>query len=88
MLAEVVSKLYYKVNYKLPKGGLKEELELREVGKSRGKPVYYRSGMPQGLSISPILSILSMELWNTPKGTTMYSDDGIFCGQTMKVFND
>jgi len=37
-----------------------------------------RTGLPQGLSISPILATLVLELVQPPKGLVMYADDGIF----------
>jgi hypothetical protein len=36
-----------------------------------------REGMPQGLSISPLLSTLVIELLKAPKGLVMYADDGL-----------
>jgi len=37
-----------------------------------------RSGLPQGLSISPILATLMIEIIKPPKGLVMYADDGLF----------
>lgn len=36
-----------------------------------------REGLPQGLSVSPLLSTLVLELLKAPKGLVMYADDGI-----------
>jgi len=36
-----------------------------------------REGMPQGLSVSPLLSTLAIELLEPPKGLIMYADDGL-----------
>jgi len=46
------------------------------------KPIMRRTGLPQGLSISPILATLALELLNPPKGLVMYADDGLVMGQT------
>jgi len=42
------------------------------------KPLIVRSGLPQGLSISPILATLMMEIIKPPAGLVMYADDGLF----------
>jgi len=36
-----------------------------------------REGMPQGLSISPLLSTLVIEQLKAPEGLVMYADDGL-----------
>lgn len=36
-----------------------------------------RTGLPQGLSMSPILATLAIELLEPPKGLVMYADDGL-----------
>ena len=41
-----------------------------------------RTGLPQGLSVSPILATLAIELLEPPKGLVMYADDGLVMGQT------
>jgi len=42
------------------------------------KHLIVRSGLPQGLSISPILATLMIEIIKPPKGLVMYADDGLF----------
>jgi len=41
------------------------------------KPMMRRTGLPQGLSMSPILATLAIELLYPPKGLVMYADDGL-----------
>jgi len=59
-----------------------EEEEIKFIGLSnyRGvvKPRLLRKGVPQGLSLSPILATLVLELFKPPEGLNMYADDGIF----------
>jgi len=49
----------------------------REYVKIEGN-VYRKNGMPQGLSISPVLSTLVLENETTPKDIVMYADDGLY----------
>jgi len=44
------------------------------------KRVIIRKGLPQGLSLSPLLCTLAVEQFKPPKGTFMYVDDGVFIG--------
>lgn len=41
------------------------------------KPLIIRTGMPQGLSISPVLATLVLEWLSPPQGLVMYADDGL-----------
>jgi hypothetical protein len=41
-----------------------------------------REGLPQGLSISPLLSTLAIELLKPPTGLIMYADDGVHLSKT------
>ena len=40
-----------------------------------------RLGLPQGLSMSPLLATMVLELINPPSGLTMYADDGLIIGE-------
>jgi len=44
------------------------------------KRVIIRKGLPQGLSLSPLLCTIAVEQFKPPKGTFMYVDDGVFIG--------
>lgn len=68
-----------------------EDAELKIIGwkkTSRGRiPIVERGGMPQGLSISPVLCTLLLEAMKAPKNLHMYADDGIYLGcETDKKF--
>ena len=39
-----------------------------------------RLGLPQGLSMSPLLATMVLELITPPSGLTMYADDGLIIG--------
>jgi hypothetical protein len=56
------------------KSGIKEEKEY--VIQTDG--TYRKSGLPQGLSISPLLATLALEDETTPKSIVMYADDGLY----------
>jgi hypothetical protein len=45
-----------------------------------GTPHILREGLPQGLSLSPLLCTLVVEQFKPPLGTFMYVDDGMFIG--------
>jgi len=84
LLAEYVLKILCQITYTLPKEGLKKEKELHYKGiqdhYGAKLPLIYREGLPQGLSISPLLSTLAMETFKFPKELIMYADDGVFTG--------
>jgi len=87
LLAENVYKIVQNLYYKLDGGMFAIEdtdTELRIIGKKRTKrgvvPLISRSGLPQGLSISPILCTLLLDVVKPPKDLFMMADDGIFLG--------
>lgn len=49
-------------------------------------PYIIREGLPQGLSVSPVLATLTMELFKCPKELVLYADDGVFIGNDWKKF--
>lgn len=49
-------------------------------------PYITREGLPQGLSISPVLATLTMELFKNPKELVLYADDGVFIGNDWSKF--
>jgi len=49
-------------------------------------PYIIREGLPQGLSISPVLATLAMEIFKNPEELTLYADDGVYVGNSMKKF--
>jgi len=76
MLAELILKVIINVKYKFD--GLADESELFMLDMNRR--VLLRKGLPQGLSLSPLLCTLAVEQFMPPKGTFMYADDGAFIG--------
>jgi hypothetical protein len=81
-MAEVIARMLIQVEYKFKE--LKDEAELNITYKveHNGKILnrIERKGLPQGLSISPLLATLVLELFKAPKGLFMYADDGLFLG--------
>jgi len=84
-VASIVFESLWKVNYKFK--SLEKEAELNymfhRMSKGKKKPYIRRSGLPQGLSLSPLLSTLALEWVGIPKEITMYADDGIFIGNSV-----
>jgi len=64
--------------------GLKEEKELEQLGYS--SIILLRSGLPQGLGISPVLSTLALELYTNHKDIDLFADDGTFIGNDWEEF--
>lgn len=66
-----------------------EPLEVKIKGKSQwiDAPYIIREGLPQGLSISPVLATLTMEMFKNPEELTLYADDGVYIGNDMSKFN-
>jgi len=57
---------------------LNPETELRVDKKSKAGDIkLIRTGLPQGLSVSPLLATLVLELSKVPKALIMYADDGV-----------
>jgi len=85
-LAELIMKVVFGVIYKFEKNikKLPRESEIRVRGEGSlprknavRKPLIVRSGLPQGLSFSPILATLVLELLEEPEGLVMCADDGL-----------
>lgn len=49
-------------------------------------PYVIREGLPQGLSISPVLATLTMEMFKNPKELTLFADDGVYIGDNIDKF--
>jgi hypothetical protein len=83
-VGELIIKLTY--NFK----ELEKESELHFYGfknvKGKMKPLIVRGGMPQGLSMSPLLSTLAMEFIPPHPGLCMYADDGLFFSDDPEEF--
>lgn len=71
--ANVVTHMLANINLRI-KGNLKEEKEYESLGNNQ----YHKHGLPQGLSLSPILCTLVLENEITPTDLVMYADDGLF----------
>lgn len=65
------------VGYKFEELQKEAELTCTEI---KGVKHIIRRGLPQGLSLSPLLCTLAVEQFSPPKGTFMYADDGVFIG--------
>jgi len=63
---------------------VEEELKPRVLNENERKIIIYRKGLPQGLSMSPILATLSLDLTSPPEGLTMYADDGLIINDLPK----
>lgn len=72
-LAYTVSNMVATVAVKT-EDGFHIEKEFVELSKC----LYKKSGLPQGLSLSPILATLVLESKITPKNLVMYADDGLY----------
>jgi len=82
ILAEVIARMLMQVEYKFKVLFEEEELKVTYKVEHEGKhlPRIVRKGLPQGLSLSPLLATLVLELFKPPKGLFMYADDGLFIG--------
>lgn len=62
---------------------LPEEAEMRLVGQKfwNPKPKLVRKGLPQGLSISPILATMVLDSLPPMEGLVMYADDGVILSE-------
>lgn len=80
IMADLVDKVMIEIQYRNIEN-LQAEKELKLYGKKKiGKkevPIIIRSGMPQGLPISPVVSTLVLEQYGPPKNLVMYADDGV-----------
>lgn len=91
LLAGIVGSVLREIRCRFPMG-LKEESEYKDTNKTVGigkkkkgitrkqVPLYERYGMPQGLSLSPLMATLALEYGKIPKSLLMYADDGLFIG--------
>lgn len=50
-------------------------------------PYITREGLPQGLSISPVLATLAMEIFRNIEEIIMYADDGLYIGNSWSKFH-
>ena len=80
-LAEWVHIVYNKIEYKFDRDirKLPREREIRVIGGPLKNKKYMmsRDGLPQGLSISPILATSVLKLLPKLEGLVMYADDGL-----------
>lgn len=78
VLANLILKVLTNVRYTWDK--LEDEAELKLSVDKKGVEHILRQGLPQGLSLSPLLCTLAVEQFKPPKGTFLYVDDGVFIG--------
>lgn len=80
-LADVINRLLFGIRYTFDRDIrlMPEEAEFRLIGQKfwGQKPKLVRKGLPQGLSISPILATMVMDSLPPLDGLVMYADDGI-----------
>jgi hypothetical protein len=79
-------RILLQVEYKFKTIEKEAELIMDYKVEHNGKilPHIVRRGLPQGLSLSPLLSTLVLEIFKAPKGLFMYADDGLYIG-TMEM---
>jgi len=82
LLGNLVLKAITNVGYKFEELHKEAELTCTEI---KGVKHIIRRGLPQGLSLSPLLCTLAVEQFNPPKGTFMYADDGVFIGDEERL---
>jgi hypothetical protein len=80
MFFEFIWNCNYKFKNLEPEKELKFLFNTKLQGMKKKKPYLYRSGLPQGLSCSPLISTLALEWVGYGGETVMYADDGIFFG--------
>jgi len=82
ILAELIARMLIQVEYKFKHLEKEKELVMDGQVEHNGRmlPHIVRRGLPQGLSISPLLATIALELFKPPKGLFMYADDGIYIG--------
>lgn len=88
-IRSVVLSGLWKTNYKYKRLEAEKELKYQFDVSLNGrpkKPYLYRSGLPQGLPISPVLSTMALEWVGIPKSIVMYADDGLFIGEKEEEF--
>jgi hypothetical protein len=73
-LAISVSTIIKNIEYRFEK--LESEAELKP--KAGRRNTIERFGVPQGLSLSPLLSTWALEYYGRPENMVMYADDGIY----------
>jgi len=73
-LTKIVGLVIKNIEYRYSE--LKPESELHP--KEMRKNTLVRTGVPQGLSLSPILSTWALEYYGRPNNLIMYADDGIY----------
>jgi hypothetical protein len=73
-LAISVSTIIKQIEYRFEK--LEPEAELKP--KAGRRNTIERFGVPQGLSLSPLLSTWALEYYGRPENMVMYADDGIY----------
>lgn len=88
IVAELIMRILLQVEYKFKTIEKEAELVMDYKVEHNGKilPHIVRRGLPQGLSLSPLLSTLVLEMFKAPKGLFMYADDGLFIG-TLEMIN-
>lgn len=93
VLSELVGSMLLKIVYIFNSIQKENELSLygaKQVklknGKEKFLPLILRSGLPQGLSMSPLLSTLAMEFATPHPGLVMYADDGLFLSEDPEEF--
>lgn len=94
LLASIVIDLLNGITYHHKNGMLsintEEELKTKAWVRPDGKPkeiILFRKGLPQGLSISPLLATLPLEMTTPPRGLIMYADDGLIINNDSEMRN-
>jgi len=73
------TELQHQVDYDYVERKLVERKKLT-LYKGKWISTIIRRGVPQGLSVSPLLATLALDKTNIPDDVTMYADDGLYIG--------
>lgn len=81
-LADLINRVIFEIRYTFPRENIRNlpaDAEFRYVKGSlwKPKPKLVRTGLPQGLSISPILATMVVDSLPPLEGLVMYADDGL-----------
>lgn len=74
---DVYNQIHYKFDRKVEDLPRDKELKVHLPLDKKLKPLIERNGLPQGLSVSPILATSVMAFLPKLEGLVMYADDGL-----------
>jgi len=75
-LAYIITDMLAFNHIRFPKEGIQDEKEYERDPKD--PTIFRKNGVPQGLSISPLVATMVLEDNVTPQNLVMYADDGLY----------